>query len=710
MKDKAFWRAFRAVFFYEIRQGLRSPSWWLLVLNFTVPVLVVSASPFAVWVPFFRRVFLPVLVALAFLLVAPLVCLPPLERESRFGTYDIFWVHLPHIGGALLAKVLAGSVLVLLGALPVLGWTLVVALFYHGWDALLGWGQAFLFFLSALFVYLAIAVVTWLLLPHRLGARVLSVLLMLGLISLQDQISLLHLWTPMPKLYFSHMTGFHPFARLLVWHRLFWGVLSGGLTLWALVRLSRRAQRLLSPREIRWVHRGQWLAAGLMLAAVVPAIWFYRERARRFYKTSTPMASMAQSVSPDSCPKDYRVDVTFDLKRLYVQGQARWKGASLTPHLQTGLTGALVREGTQTRMTYQGTPRWPVQVIWCPECAKDLSRQWIPQPYWLGWYFVEGHLFLLVTGTWHPFPGCPMTRLQVRLKRLPCTSCIAVTGAPKRQFEKASLVYFWESPPVQGPLLAVSEIYRVIDQGDRRFLLPRHIVPLRVQAELVTPYRTTLQHMQEQGLLSRHEARAVAIVDQIAYPRWSPEGLILVPVPRDAIEGMTWTHRRYIALTLLLGWWCQGAPSCIGQLKNALAEWSRQQITLPSNLPPENADQLAQQLARQKQNRSPEEISVLPSLLLYAAYRLHDPTTPYHPLAVDTSGILAYPLLSEKSPPVTDLLDALHQREGAHFWRIVEAYRSTYGMADISLATFEKWVEKDLGIPLPKGHRIAPQR
>ncbi len=704
------WRTFRAVFFYEIRQGLRSWSWWLLVLNFTVPVLVASASPFEVWVPFFHRVFLPVLLALAFLLVAPLVCLAPFEREVRPGRYDVFWVRLPHIGGALLAKALAGGTLVFLGALPVLGWTFGVALFYHGWDGLLGWGQACMLFLSAWVVYLAIAVVAWLLVPHPFGARVLSVLLMLGLVFLQDQVTLLHLWAPLSRLYFSHVTGFHPFAKLLLWHRLFWLALSSGLTLWALARLSRRAQRLLGPKEIQWSRRGQWVAAGLILVAGIPAFFFYREKARRFDElASNPGISVERGVNPNACPEGYRVDVTFDLKHLYVQGQASWQGTSIAPSLQAGLTGTLVHEGDQTRMTYQGTPRWPRQEIWCPECARDLTHlQRLLQPYRLGWYFVEGHLFLLMTGAWHPFPGCPMTQLRVRLEPPPCSSCVAVTGAPKQQLEEAAWVYVWEPPPGQGPLLVVNEVYRAIEQGGRRFLLPRYMVPLRVHAALAAPYWTTLQHMQEQGLISEHEAHVVAIVDQITYPRWSPEGLLFVPVPRSAIEGMTLPRQRYVALTLLLGWWCQGSPSCIGQLENALSDWSRQQVALPSHLPPEDPDRLAQQLASQEGNRSPEEISVLPGLLLYAAYRLHEPTAPYHPLAVDVSGTLADPLLSKKSPLVMGLLDTLYQQKTTHLWYILRAYRRAYGMQDVSLATFRQWMKEELGLSWPQGNRTVP--
>ncbi|MDQ7029722.1 MAG: hypothetical protein Q9O62_08075 [Ardenticatenia bacterium] len=713
MMDGSFRRAFAAVLYYEIRQGLRSPAWWLLILNFGLPVLLTSASPLDPWAPFARRVFIPVILALAFLLVAPFVYLLAFEREDTPWGHDIFWVRLPHIGGAFLAKTVAGVVLVLLAAAPVLAWTLSVAVFYHGWDGLRGWGQAlYLIFLPAAFVYLALVLIAMLLLPHRFGKRVLSLCLMLGLVFLQDQIPLLHLWSPLTKVYFSPVTDLHPFGKLLVWHRLFWLLLTVGITLWALSRLSRRARRPLGIHEQRWAQQVQWLGVGLMLVALFPAWGFYREKAVRFYEVE-PNPALRSHFEPGhdgACPQAYQVDVTFDLSRLQVRGLATWQGTSITPRLQAGLVGTPVQAGQQMRMEYQGSPRWPRQLIWCPECARDLPllSQRVLQPYLLGWYFVEGHMFLLITGSWHPFPGCPVERLQVRLEHLSCESCIAVTGTPERQSVDKAWVYLWENPPAQGPLLAMSRAYRVIEQEGRRFLLPRHMFPSQVQGELVAPYWTALERMEESGLLSEGEARTLAVVDHLVYPRWGQDGLVLVPVIRSTVEDDPLAYQRYIALMLLMGWWCQGAESCVTQFADTLFDWGSQQTALPLDISPEDADQLAQQLALQEQT-SPEEVSVLPNLFLYATYRLHDPISTYHPLAMDISGVLAYPFLIKQSPLVLKFLDALYQHEPAHFWHILRAYRDTYGMEDISLATFVQWVEADLDIMLPDPD-IMPSR
>jgi len=716
MMDGDLRRTFAAVFRYETRQGLRSPAWWVLVLNFGLPVLLTSASPLDPWVPFTRRVFIPVILALAFLLVTPFVYLLAFEREDAPGTHHIFWVRLPHIGGALLAKAVAGVVLVLLAAAPVLAWTLAVAVFYHGWDGLRGWGQAlFLIFLPAVFIYLALVLVALLLLPHRFGVRVLSLSLMLSLLFLQDQASLLHLWSPLTKIYFSPVTDLHPFGKLLVWHRVFWLLLIAGMTLWVLARLGRRARRPLGMHEQRWAQQVQWLGVGLMLVALFPAWGFHREKAARFYEVDpnrTPISHVEQG-SENSCPQAYQVDVTFDLRRLRVQGHATWQGASATPRLQAGLAGTPVQAGQQMRMEYQGFPRWPRQVIWCPECARDLHLlpQRELQPYLLGWYFVEGHMFLLMTGPWHPFPGCPVERLQVRLEHLPCTSCVAVAGAPERQSGEKAWVYLWEKPPAQGPLLAVGGTYRVIEQEGkgRRFLLPRHMFPSQVQGELMAPYWTTLERMEESGLLSEEEARTLAVVDHLTYPRWGQDGLVLVPVTRSAVEGDPLAYQRYIALMLLMGWWCQGAESCVAQFADTLSEWESQQISLPPDISLEDADQLAQQLALQEQ-ASPEEVSVLPSLFLYTAYRLQDPISTYQPLAMDFSGLLAYPFLIKREPIVLDFLNALYRQEPALFWHILRAYRDTYGLEDISLAAFAQWAENDLEVMLPEPDLVSPSR
>ncbi len=699
--------AFGGVLRYEIRQGLRSPAWWLLVLNFGLPILL-AAPPVDPSLSFTRRVFVPILTVLAFLLAAPLVYLVIFEREDTPWARNVFWVHLPHVGGALLAKAVAGIVLIFLAAMPILAWVLGAALFYHGWDGLRGWGQGFLLiFLPAPLIYLAMALVAMLLTTNRFAVKVLSLFLMLSLLLLHEHVSLLHLWVPLPRIYFSHVTGFHPFGRLLIWHRLFWMLLSIGIIVWALARLSWRAGRLLGMQERRWTRNTQRLGVFLVFIALIPALFFHWEKAQRFYEMEPGGKQIpVWQTSEDSCPQAYQVDVTFDLRHLQVQGLAIWQEAYAVPKLQAGLRGMPVQEGEQIRMNYQGSPRWPRPAIWCPECLSDptLLAWHALQPYPVGWYFVEGHLFLLMTGSWHPFPGCLMERLQVRLKQVPCESCIAVTGTPEQWRSEKVWNFFWEKPPNQGPLLAVTTTYQVIEQGGKRFLFPSHTFPNQAQVELVAPYWTTLEHMEQSGLLIEEEARTLAVVDLLTYPRWSQEGLLLVPlVPMDAVSN----YQRYVALTLLMGWWCQGAESCVVQFADTLSEWE-QHNPLPPNISPKNADQLSQWFKLQNQNTPPKEVSVLPSLLLYAAYRLQDPVSTYQPLHIDFFGRLAGPFLAKRSPFVLNILDALYRQGSSHFWHILRVYRTTYGLRDISLAAFSRWVENDLGVMLPEPDPGSP--
>lgn len=702
-------RAFKAVLCYEIRQGLRSPAWWVLVLNFGIPVFLISASPFDPWVSFTHRVFAPIIVALAFLLVTPFVYILTLEREIIPWAHDIFWVRLPHTGGALLAKTVAGIVLVLLATIPVLTWVLAVAWFYHGWSAWQGWGQSILILLPAIFIYAALSLLVMLLIPHRFAARILSLFLMLGLLLLQDNYTLLDLWIPLTRIYFSNVTGFHPFGKLLIWHRLFWVLLSIGIIFWILGRLSQRAKRLLDVHERRWAHSMQWLGGMLVLTTLLPAFLFYQEKAKRFYEVDPYGEQTYVEINDDVCPRAYRVEVTFDLRHVQLHGRATWQGTYGTPKLQAGLRGALVQEGQQIRMEYSGSPRWPRQVIWCPECLRDLNLifQRSLQPYPLGWYFVEGHLFLLMTGAWHPFPGCPMERLQVRLSHLPCESCIAVTGSPEQQPNVQAGDFLWEKPPGQGPLLAVAATYQSIGVNGRVFLLPRHIFSLQVQEKIATSHMVTLEQMNQNGLLTEKEAYTLAIVDKLTYPRWSQEGLILVPLEHLDVKASEPGYPQYVALSLLMGWWCQDGESCVANFADALSKWA-QSNSLSVDMSMGDPERVARQLESREQNTSPDGLLVLPNLLLYAAYRLQDPVSDYQPLAIHFSGKIANPFFTEHSPIVLNFLDALYRRESAYFWHILRAYRDTYGVQDISLATFTRWLEDDLGIMPPELMPMSP--
>ncbi len=701
MTTENFHRAFWAVLRYEIRIGLRSRMWWLLVLNFALPAFLASASPADPWVSFTIRIFRPMGTALLFLFVAPFLLLSVLDKERGSLAYDIFWVRLPHIGGAFLAKALAGMILVFLAASPMFAWGLGLALFYHGWDGLRAWGQALLLLLPILGIYSALSVLCLLLVPHRFAARALCLALVLGLIFTADFYSLLDLWGPLPAPYLNLATGFHPFGQILLWHRVFWTLLSLGVVIWGLAWLSHQARRLLSTRERTWVRNMQYVGLLLVLLALVPAFLYTREKAQRFYEASNGVFSRTD---PDPCPQEYLVTVTFDLERVHVQGETTWRGAAATPSLQAGLVGTPVREGEYWRMTYQGYPRWPRRVIWCPECLRDINtlyrRHFLPYP--LGWYFVENHLFLLMTGAWHPFPGCPMETLQVRLRDVPCKDCIAVTGNPQHQRDGGGgdITFVWETPPAQGPLLAEMVNYRVSEQAQRRFFLPRHMFPYQVQAELVAPFWEALDTM-ERVLRIEDKTHALAVVDQLKYPRWGQDGLVLLPLKTLAERADTSEpgYHQHVAFFLLLGWWCQGAESCVVQLAETWSTHSSPTAaSLPEGAPVDNPDQLAQWLQAHKQ-RAPAEVPMLANLLLYAAYRIRYPNGSFQPQSI--SSIPLTPLLIHRSFLVLEKLDFLYIQDPSQFWHVFRAYRETYGAQDISFEVFARWLQEEQGIILP---------
>lgn len=701
-----FHRTFGAVLRYELRIGLRSRTWWLLVLNFALPAFLVSASPAEPWVSFTIRIFRPMGTALLFLFVAPFLLLSILDRERAYSAYEIFWVHLPHTGGAFLAKALAGVLLVFLAAAPVLVWIFGVALFYHEGDGFWAWWQTLFLFLPTLFIHLALSLVCVLLFSHRFGTRALCLLLVLGLIFTADFYSLLALWGPLPAPYLNPITGFHPFSRVLLWHRVFWSLVSLGVVVWGLAQLSCQAIRPSAVGEYTWIRNMQYVGSLLILLALVPAFLYTREKTQRFYEASKGVSPHFQA-DTELCPREYEVMVTFDLERVHVQGEATWRGAATRPALQAGLVGSPLREGEYWRMKYRGHPRWPRQVIWCPECLRntDMLYQLRFSPYPLGWYFVENHLFLLTTGAWHPFPGCPMETLQIRLRHVPCRDCVAVAGNPRYQRDGGTrdLNIIWEAPPVHGPLLAEMANYRVLEQGQRRFFFPRHMFPRQVQAELVAPFWKVLDSMEQVGLLAEGQTSTLAVVDQLKYPRWGQDGLVLLPAEvLDVEPGVSaLSYHQYVALSLLVGWWCQSAESCVVQLAET---WSAQEILTPASLPEgapiDDPDQLAQWLQAHEQRVS-SEVPMLANLLLYAAYRIQEPSGSYQPQPVDFSGILTTPLLLQRSFPVLEQLDSIYRQDPAQFWPMLRAYRERYGVQDVSFEVFTHWLQEEQGISLP---------
>ena len=129
---KTGWRTFRAVLRYELRQGWRSPLWWLLALNFALPAVLISPSPSMPWVILPAQLLSPLETILPAGLLLFLAWVPLLERESRGEGYAMFWTRSGPGGWVWLGKVAAGLVLTALALLPAALYVLAVSVPHYG--------------------------------------------------------------------------------------------------------------------------------------------------------------------------------------------------------------------------------------------------------------------------------------------------------------------------------------------------------------------------------------------------------------------------------------------------------------------------------------------------------------------------------------------------------------------------------------------------
>lgn len=696
-QNRTFVQIFWAVFRTELRQGWRSPIWWLLVLNFALSVWIALPDLQNPWQNTFTRVFSLMGSFFWFLFLAPWVLIELVERERRRWKYDFFWIHVRHVGALFVAKVVAALVLILTAMLPLIAGSLGLALWDLGWWGVQIWATLMFSLFPLLLFYLVLGMVATWGVPHPFGARVASLGLTLIFIFLQEYASLFDLWGPNPIPYFSPITGFHPLRRVLLWHRCFWAIFTVGLILLTIGRFGRQVMRPLAEFERNWFQQSQRWGMVLLFLAAGPALLFVHEKSRRFYEINNKSMVPVPQTEPLSCPQAYQVHLNLDIRGTFIQGKAYWQGkGGIDLSLPPGLHGqSKSQEDERRSLYYQGIPRWPRQIIWCPECLRDAN--WIIQrnlsPYPLGWYLVENHSFFVAEGFWHPFPGCPMETLEIHTQHLPHESTIVLEGYPITQQTEKGWIYRWEAPPSHGPLLAVIPYPRVWRQGHIQIVLPGPFAPYRVQDEIITPFWKIIRMMEKADLLNEHQDRTFVVVDQIVYPRWGtsvtflPIGMLKQRALLDAA-----TYERSVALMMLIGWWCQGAEDCVNSFAQNLLYWKKARISAVTMGDP---DQIARQIMAQEEIPL-ERTRMLPNLLLYGAFRLVRPeveeTFGSEVVFEGTEVVELIDLQSQST--LLHWLDTLYRQNPTRFWLILRKYRDVFRVQDITFGEFVNWMER----------------
>ncbi len=690
---KTGWRTFRAVLRYELRQGWRSPLWWLLALNFALPAVLISPSPSMPWVILPAQLLSPLETILPAGLLLFLAWVPLLERESRGEGYAMFWTRSGPGGWVWLGKVAAGLVLTALALLPAVLYVLAVSVPRYGALALRYAGTGLVLFgVPALAVFVALTLLLHLLVPQPALRRALAVGLGLAIVFTHDLQDTTRLLAPIGHFPFSSVTGFAPFQRLLLWQRLTWILLSGGAALLVVAALVRRLPRVVDAAERRWSRVAAGVGVALLLASAAAGALFHTTQARRFVPAA-PIPAAAPLAA--ACPPHYQLDVTFDLRALRLHGMATAQGEWPAPRLHDGLA---VTDRQPGSLTYGGSPRWQKTLFWCPVCLRDaaLIQQRRFAAYGQGWLWVEGHLFLLPHGDWHPYPGCPVEHLTVRLQGLPCPNgeCLA-HSADEANAQAGDWRLVWSRGAPAGPLVVLGRAYRPWEVGERRFLVPHFLYSPAEQEEVVGAWALVLERMAQVGL-DGDAVRTVAVADLLRYPRWG-EGVLLAPVGMVTARSRARNEEAYrhaSALYALLGWWCadQG-DACLQALPEVLARATKE-ARLPAGVP-NNPDALAQALTQQKGTAT---AMTLLSLWDYAAFRLHAPQAPWD-MAVSGGDVLSGTVGTGRSVRSVQYLDALYRQDPAVFWQIVRAYRQQYGLQDIPLVDFAAWVQAQWGLP-----------
>lgn len=691
----------KAIAYYEIKMALRQPSWWALaLLFFGIGWLSIERSELP-WITAWKLTVTPA-VALAVWgsLLVPILAVGGYVRELS-GGYEWFWIHLDNEHGDSSARFLAWYALSCLALLPVFLYVAALVCRYYGLPGLILQGMIWpLLILPSFGASLALTLLLSLLTRSQFWGLMAALVVVGGLIFADLDVTNLLAIAP-TTIPYSTVTGFEPSRSLLCLNRAFWFLIMT-LSLLLASQLIVRVQPRLSQTTSRLWHIGysSLLVSGIVFVAGI-GLAYIQEYQDIFYWGGLPPDTAWIS---ESCSgiESYEVYATIWLESRTIQGVVRIRTASpgitIPYYMNPGLSWMPIpsqetskirldheqatfnnSESATFTMAYQGQPRLPQEFISCRSCLN--SPEFHRYPFSYGWYLDQETFFLTASGDWHPFPQCPIDKLTVTLHDPPCVNgaCVAQNDALIEQ--PRTLHLEWQPVP-PGPLLAVASSY--ISRTVERVTVyqPAFLFPKREQDDVLRPYATTLQQLQQYGLQrDGGENLQIAILPVLRYPRYSASGLLFVPERSLLARAFTPedTFHLFAVEQVVTAWWCYG------NVCPELQQVTPFEVLLPSSV--------------MDGSLSPNTWLVK-SLVKYTSLRL---ITPDGVLFSENSPFFQSSLENMVADDTIFLqrLDLLYRQNPTDYWEIIRQYRETHGSQGISMQDFEHFVVAITGKPLP---------
>lgn len=659
-------------------------------------------------------------------------------RESQ-QDYDFLWTKTFTITHYIVGKIVGAFVTILTALLPIGIWVGYLEYSLHGFSSLATLFEIWGFIIVPTFLCtLAITIFAGTLFRRFLWASLFMVLSIGSLLALNLDLTHLEGFAPY-GIYISALIGFGPDSNLLVFHRVFYLVLSilGLLLAWL-------AMHLAPPHQVETARKKYILAWVIIIIMFLIAfqigVEFQSERKR--IVTSLAEHSQINCANWDLIDL-HRVEIFLNRNTRQIKGETYLEltlpsdstkinlpislnnsmhitQISTSQDVEAELSNEMLSISFPLRLKgntifiaieYEGTLSVP-RYLYDSKTRLNSFHTNI-EPYSPGGYVSEEMMFLVRDGNWHIFPKCFLDSLTLTVEGIRSNETIVHT-ADNVTFSGTKMVLNWQSP-VPLPLIALSQNYHIVQITEKAHLtMPANSIPVKEVDRLFGVYPVLMNQIDHRlGIDALNRPSQIAIVPLIKYGRYDPDSRTLFLPERDNLllqyqyrvfqyQESGWAteltkpdalYSRWVSERIIRLWWsCNDFDPSIQVYGYSIS---------------------AIEAKYQISDSDPDTKPVLNALLSYSALRLVEPAvgSAYtreeiairSKLANDEWVYADLPL--SLFPDVNSLMVRLHNFWLLHgddfFWQLVNEYRTAFGNTSIPLKDFEFFVKQVTGADLP---------
>ena len=662
-----------------------------------------------------------------------IVASPAFVREFQ-ATHNFYWSRPFSNYDYIIGKYVGVCIAICTTLIPIGAWVAWLESTLHGLRGIVIQIQVWAVILvPTLMSLLAITLLVSLVLRRALWTSLVMVLIIGSVLALNLDVTHLSGFAPY-GIYVSPLIGYGPDGRLLELHRVFYTELSF-LTL----ILGLLIADIIAPRLERKSNLIRYAAGFLTITSILIMIYgttiCYRQESKAL--STQPTYEYWKDYSHCSMIHSYQIDLTIEQATGHIAGKVRVGLHSsdtftqVPVYLNTGLQITNISTSQPTVMagvnegvlsfTLPSRSRGIVFLTLEYAGVLHISRGFYDtisyggerdvMPFLVGGYVDAGTVFLTRDGNWHPFPGCHVDTLTIKLSPPHLNSEIMSTTATTRLYSSDQLILTWEQPPL--PLLIRTTNYRTVQLREDSILLvaPDYMTQEKLN-ELYTPYAILIEQIDthlRQGDISDSPPSQIAILPLIKYGRYDPVSRSLFLPERDsmmwlyerllaygesgALDRPDLLYSRWVAERMMRLWWCSDIFCSTLQVYGPRISFQN----IPASIESDK--------------------TTLNALISYAALRLVEPLVGQefidneinirgqmidYTTFVWTSGFL--PLASE-SPATNRIMIRLNEFWNEHgadaFWNLARNYHYLYGTTSLPEDEFENFVEQVTGVNLP---------